>query len=39
MPEAVYRAQNEIRTTAPVTAPVAKPEAITETTPKDTVTQ
>jgi gliding motility-associated peptidyl-prolyl isomerase len=39
MPEAVYKKQNEIRTTAPAAAPVAKPEVITETTPKDTVTQ
>jgi gliding motility-associated peptidyl-prolyl isomerase len=37
MPEAVYKKQNEIKTTAP--APAVKPEVIIETKPKDTVTQ
>lgn len=39
MPEAVYKKQNEIKTTAPAAAPVAKPEVQTETAPKDTVTE
>ena len=39
MPEAVYNKKNEIKRTAPTPVPVVKPEVITETPTKDTLTQ
>lgn len=39
MPEAVYNKKNEIKRTAPTPAPAVKPEVLTETPIKDTLTQ